>query len=639
MSTQDNAQAIIDGVGGAGNISQLQHCSTRLRFALADDSKADEAALKAIPGVIGVVKGPQTQVIVGSKVGEMYTAVEKLRGGGSGPSVSQQRKPLTWKRAGSTVMDFVVSVFTPIIPAIAGAGIFKSLLVLASAAGWLDAASNEFKLLSAIPDAVFGFLPLLVAYTTAKKLNVNRPLALGLVGILVFPAFTALVATEGGLSVFGLAVPVVNYNAQVFPAILAVLVLSFVERFFNRVTWSPIRTFFVPLMCLIIVAPLTIFLLGPLGYYLGTLLTGAMIGLYNSLGWVAVMLMAGVLPFVISVGMHKAFIPPTIATVAATGKDPFYLVASLAHNLSEAGSSLAVAVRTKNATLRATALSGGISALFGITEPALYGVTLQNRRALVAVIAGSMSAGAYIGLTHVSAFAVVSPGLASISMFIEAGNPANLLNAVIGLVIAVVVSFTISAVLWRDSDSGTLRALGVNDEASAPAAASASATAGFTAAVVACPLAGEVVALSEVPDAVFSSGILGEGVAIRPTDGVVCSPVDGVVTALLDSKHAVGITTDDGVEILIHVGIDTVQLDGAPFVSHVTVGDRVTVGQILVEADLAAISAAGYDTITPVLVVNSADYTVTVNATGTVKTGDTLVSIEEKVKELANGAA
>jgi PTS system beta-glucosides-specific IIC component len=633
MSTQESAKAILENVGGAGNISNLHHCSTRLRFALVDDSRADEAALKAIPGVIGVVIGStQTQVIVGGKVAEMYSAVEKLRGGAGGAAdadadAPKARRPFSWKRLGGTVMDFVVSVFTPIIPAIAGAGIFKSLLVLASAVGWLDPASDNYKLLSAIPDAVFGFLPLLVAYTSAKKLDVNRPLALGLVGVLVFPAFTALVAQEGGVALFGAPVAVVNYNAQVFPAILAVLLLSVVERFFTKITWGPIRTFFVPLMCLIIVAPATIFLLGPLGYWLGTLLTGAMTGLYDTLGWVAIMLMAGVLPLIISVGMHKAFIPPTIATVAATGKDPFYLVASLAHNLSEAGSSLAIALRTKSAGLRATAISGGVSALFGITEPALYGVTLQNRRALIAVVAGSMSAGAYLGITQVAAFAVVSPGLASFSMFIDALDPWNFINAIIGLVIAVGVSFTVAVVIWRDDKSATVRALG--DTAAAVPAPNEGGTR------LVSPLAGEVIRLSDVDDAVFSAGILGEGVAIRPSDGRVLAPISGVVTALLDSKHAVGIRGDDGVEVLVHVGLDTVQLEGKPFTAHVSIDERVTAGQLLVEADLAAIAAAGYDTTTPVLVTNSADFTVKIEASGTVKAGDTLVSITQKEKELA----
>jgi PTS system beta-glucosides-specific IIC component len=627
MTTQERAKAILEHVGGAGNISNLHHCSTRLRFSLADDAQADEAALLAVPGVIGVVKGAsQTQVIVGSGVAEMFAAVEKLRGGNTAAAPTEKR-PFSWKRLGGTIMDFVVSVFTPIIPAIAGAGIFKSLLVLASAMGWMDPASDNFKLLSTIPDAVFGFLPLLVAYTSAKKLNVNRPLALGLVGVLVFPSFTALATQEGGVALFGLPVPVVAYNAQVFPAILAVLLLSVVERAVTRITWGPIRTFFVPLVCLIIVAPTTIFLLGPLGSWLGTLLTGAMTGLYSSLGWVAIMLLAGVLPLIISVGMHKAFIPPTIATMASDGKDSFYLVASLAHNLSEAGSSFGVALRTKSTALRATAISGGVSALFGITEPALYGVTLQNRRALIAVVSGSMSAGAYLGLTQISAFAVVSPGLASISMFIDAANPWNLLNAIIGLAIAVVVSFTVSMLIWRDDASGSVKALG--DVKATPA---------DTANLVS-PLSGEIIQLTEVDDPVFSSGILGQGVAIRPTDGRVLAPISGVVTALLGSKHAIGIRGDDGVEVLVHVGIDTVQLAGAPFTAHVAIKDRVEAGQLLIEADLAAITAAGFDTTTPVLVVNSADFAVSIERSGAVTAGEPLLNVTEKKKENANGTA
>jgi PTS system beta-glucosides-specific IIC component len=623
MSTQENAKAILEHVGGAGNVSKLQHCSTRLRFALADDSKADEAALKAIPGVIGVVKGPQTQVIVGSKVAEVFDAVEKLRGGQTG--APQERRPLSWKHAGSTVMDFIVSVFTPIIPAIAGAGIFKSLLVLASAVGWLSPASDDFKVLSAIPDAIFGFLPLLVAYTTAKKLNVNRPLALGIVGVLVFPAFTALATRQGGVDLFGLAVPAVPYNAQVFPSILAVLLLSVVERFFTRITPGPIRVFFVSLMCIVIVVPATIFLLGPLGYQLGVLLTAALIALYGTFGWVAVMLLAGVLPLIISVGMHKAFIPPTIATMASAGKESFYLVASLAHNLSEAGATLAVALRTKSSTLRATALSAGVSALFGITEPALYGVTLQNRRVLISVIIGSMSAGAYLGLAQTTAFAVVGPGVGSISMFVDAANPWNFINALIGLGIALVVSFTLTAFLWRDSDSATLRVLGGTGTAQVSAEGTGH---------LASPMTGVIVPLADVDDSVFSAGIIGDGVAIRPTDGAVRSPITGTVTVLMDSKHAVGIRGDDGVEILIHVGIDTVQLEGAPFTAHVAVGDRVDVGKLLLDVDLEAITAAGYDITTPVLVVNSKDYDVAVEESGRVKAGQKLLATKAKEKEL-----
>ncbi|QLD12428.1 beta-glucoside-specific PTS transporter subunit IIABC [Microbacterium oleivorans] len=630
-TTKDAAGAILEHVGGPENIAALQHCSTRLRFNLVDDARADEAALKAVPGVIGVVRGPQTQIIVGSKVGDYFTEIEKLRGGrAAAPAGGQARPRLTWKRAGSAIMDFVVGVFTPIIPAIAGAGIFKSFLILASALGWMQTTDPSYQVLSAIPDAVFFFLPLLVTYTAAKKLGVNIPLALGIVGLLVFPGFSALLNQEGGVALFGLPIPAIAYNAQVFPPILAVLLLWPVEKLATRITPGPIRTFFVPLLCFIVVSPITIFALGPLGYGLGSLLTGGMLWLYGTLGWVAIALLAVVLPFIISVGMHKAFIPPTIATVAQQGRDPFYLVASLAHNIAESGSSLAVAIRTRNKTLRGTAISSGISAFFGITEPALYGVTLQNRRALFAVLAGSLTGGVYLGIAAVGAFALVSPGAASISMFIDVLNPWNLIHAVIGALVAFATAFVVALVIWKDSDSGTIRALEAQTGGVAAAAADTLADGRLVA-----PVAGEVVALDRVDDPVFGGGILGDGVAIRPSSGAVYAPLSGVVSSLLPSKHAFGITGDDGVEVLVHVGLDTVKLDGAPFVAHVAQGDRVERGQLVLEADLEAIRRAGFDTITPVVVLNGDAFDVVEALMGPVEAGTGIFTA--LTKEAARG--
>ncbi len=560
MTTQDSARAILEHVGGAANVASLHHCSTRLRFTLADDSQADEAALKATPGVIGVVLGTQTQVIVGSGVNDYFREIEKLRTGSgtrAAARVDSATPKLTLKRAGSVFMDFVVGVFTPIIPAVAGAGIFKSFLILAVALGWLQTTDQTYQVLTAIPDAVFFFLPLLVTYTAAKKLDVNIPLALGIVGLLVFPTFAGLLTQEGGVALFGLTVPAIAYNAQVFPPILAVLLLAVVERFARRISPSVISTFLVPLICFVIVAPATIFLLGPLGFFLGTLLTGAMLWLYGTLGWIAVALMAAALPFIVSVGMHKAFIPPTVATMASAGKESFYLVASLAHNLAEAGSSLAIAVRTKNKTLRGTAISSGISAFFGITEPALYGVTLQNRRAIISVVIGAFVGGSYLGIAAISAFALVSPGAASISMFIDMANPWNLLHAVIGALVAMITSFIVSLVIWKDSDSATVRLLEKQAGTSTPVAARA-------AGEIVAPMTGEVIALEKVDDPVFSGGILGPGVAIRPTDGEVRAPITGTVSSLLPSRHALGILGDDGLEVLVHVGLDTVRLEARP---------------------------------------------------------------------------
>jgi PTS system beta-glucosides-specific IIC component len=626
MTTTDSARDILAKVGGSQNVTALQHCSTRLRFSLADDSLVDEAALKAVPGVIGVVRGPQTQVIVGSKVADFYSALEKLRGPGAATAPAA-KQPFSWKRAGAVTMDFVVSVFVPIIPAIAGAGIFKSLLILASAMQWLDKADPTFLVLSAIPDAVFYFLPLLVTYTAAKKLQTNIPLALGLVGLLVFPGFTALIGGEGGASLFGLTVPVIAYNAQVFPPILTVLLLSVVEKYVTKITPGPIRTFFVPLVCFLIVSPIMIFLLGPLGFWLGSMLTTAMLWLYGTLGWVAVALLAAVLPFFISVGMHKAFLPPTIATMAEYNKESFYLVASLAHNLAESGSSFGVAVRTKNKALRGTAISAGVSAFFGITEPALYGVTLQNRRALIAVIAGALAGGAYLGLTLVSAFAVVGPGAASISMYIDADNPWNFINAIIGALISIGTAFVVSFITWSDADSATVKALDAQARAE-DLTPSALVIDGTT--EIVSPLTGEAIALGQVNDAVFSGGILGSGLAIRPSSGEVRAPISGEVVSLLDSKHAIGIRAADGTEVLVHVGMDTVQLQGAPFTAHVKQGDQVTAGQLVITADLDAIKAAGLDTTTPVVVLNP-DAEVTVHDLGEVTAGTPVLAVRQKV--------
>lgn len=276
-------------------------------------------------------------------------------------------------------------------------------------------------------------------------------MAIGAVGVLLFPGFTALIGQEGGVSLLGVPVTNINYNSQVFPAILCVLFLWGVERLFNRVTSGPIRVFFVPMMCFLIVVPVTMVALGPLGYGMGTLLTSAMLWLHATLGWVAVALLAALLPFVISIGMHKAFLPPTMNQVGATSSESLYLPASLAHNLSEAGATLAVALRTKRTGLRATSVSASVSAVFGITEPALYGVTLQNRRTMLAVITGSLTGGAYLGLMDVSAHAVVGPGLASMSMFVNDDAPMNIVHAAIGFGTSLVVSFLVSLFIWKDA--------------------------------------------------------------------------------------------------------------------------------------------------------------------------------------------
>ena len=481
----------------------------------------------------------------------------------------------------------------------------------------------------------------MVAGTTATKLNINRLVAISATAPLVFPALTAKMA-DPGLDIFGIPVTAVAYNAQVFPSILIVLFLALNERFWTKVSPKPIRIFFVPMMSLLITVPVGLLFLGPLGFQVGSQLTAGIIWVFTTFGWIATMLLAMALPFLVSLGMHKPFLPYAINQYSTTGSEPLYLASSLAHNIAESGAMFGVAVRTRNTEMRSTSISAGISALFGITEPALYGVTIQNKRALFSVLIGAGAGGAYVGLTHVTGHAIVGPGLASMSLFINPENPMNIVNAFVGAGIAFAGALVASLFLWSDATSATIAqsatAVAPADRVTADAesdrsdAAATSAADSFADSVdLFAPMAGEVIALSEVPDPVFAGGALGDGVAIRPTSGEVTAPVDGTVVTVFKTGHAVAIKTDSGVEILIHVGLDTVKLEGGPFEVLVAKGDRVTVGQPLLRADLAAIIAAGYETVTPMVVMNSKSLSVQPLGTGrTVSPTDPVVAVNAK---------
>lgn len=627
MDYDKTAAAILEQVGGASNVGALEHCSTRLRFTLVDGGKADVDALKKVPGVMGVVSTAQLQVVIGNNVVEVYQALKKLPGlaGGGAPKASGSKVKRSW---GAVLVDFIIGVFQPLVPAIAGAGVLKSLLLLVSSLGWMDPKGSTYIVLSAIPDAAFFFLPLMVAGTTATKLGVNRLVAIASCAPLVLPSLTTLMR-DPGLTVFGLPITNVAYNAQVFPSLLIVLFLAVMERFWTRVSPKPIRIFFVPMMSLLITVPVGLVVLGPLGFNLGLVFTNGILWVFTTFGWVATMLLAMALPFLVSLGMHKPILPYAINQYTTTGSEPLYLPASLAHNIAESGAMFGVAVRTRNGELRSTAVSAGISALFGITEPALYGVTIQNKRALWSVLIGAGAGGAYVGLTHVAGFAVVGPGLASMSMFINPTNPMNIVNAFIGFGIAFIGSLVAALMIWKDSDSASVEASRERTaEEPAPAAPAAADDVADTELI--SPLTGTAIPLSEVPDAVFAGGALGEGVAIVPTEGVVKAPADATVVTVFESKHAITLRADSGAEILIHVGLDTVKLQGAPFEVLVANDQKVAAGDPLLKVDLQAIAEAGYDITTPVVVLNSARYGLTPLATGEVTAGDPLLALTVK---------
>lgn len=589
MNVKETATAIVELIGGKENIAHLEHCSTRLRFTLKDNSLVQKDALEKVDGVIGVRQNVQCQVIIGNDVVEVYDEVMNVLGHELTADGGSEGKPKqSW---GAVLLDFIISIFQPLIPAVAGGGVLKSLLLLASVTGLMDNTSQTYQILNLIGGAPLYFLPILVAITTANKLKVNQLVAVSAVGALILPELTTLLTDGAAFMGFGLQN--IAYASQVFPAILTVLFYAQIEKLFTRISPKPIRIFFVPMMSLVITVPVALLILGPLGFEVGTIFSAAIIWLYAHLGWVATGILAAVLPLMVVTGMHKAMIPYAVSSMSEMGAELLYLPASLAHNIAEAGACFAVSVRTKDQKLRSTAVSAGISALFGITEPALYGVTILHKRVLYGVMASSLVGGAVAGLFAIKAFALVGPGLASITMFVDEANPMNLVWALVTLGVSFAVSFVLVLFLFKDKVVENKTTI-----------------ADPKAEVLSKPVDGQVVALSEVNDEVFSSGMIGEGFGIIPTSGELIAPEDGEITMLFETNHAIGLKTRNGAELLFHIGLDTVQLEGKHFTPYVKAGDQVKQGQPLIQFDLDAIKAAGFDPIVICVVTNQESFTV-----------------------------
>lgn len=596
MDYANTARQIVKYTGGKENIISMMHCTTRLRFVLRDFDQADVESVKQVSGVLGAtVSNGQFQVVVGNTVAEMYAAVQKELG----QSLGEQ--PPTHSKSNSkwyqTLLDFLIAVFQPLIPAIAGGGVLKSLLMLFAMFGWMKDSSPTYQVLTMAGNAPIYFLPLLVALTTAKRLKVNELVAMSVVSVLVLPDMVTALAK--GVKLFGLTATNVTYSSQVLPAILAVLFYAVMEKYITKYTPKSTRMFLVPMLSIAITVPVTLLFLGPAGYVAGQGFTAAILWLFNNFGWVAMAILAGALPLLVATGMHKPFVPYVVTALGSMKKELLYLPASLAHNVSEAGSCFAIAVKTKDPKLRATAVSGGISALCGITEPAIYGVTLQNKRALFSVMGSSFVGGAFIGLIGLHGMAPVGPGLATLTIFVDKNSPANIVHALWGFALSLVLSFVVSLVVWKDEDSKVVKG-NKNDEQELK-------TVNVDHVKLVAPVSGSVEPLSAVNDDVFSSGMMGKGFAVEPSENVVRVPVSGTVGMVYPTGHAFGIQTDGGGEVLVHIGVDTVKLQGQYFKSLLKEGQRVTAGDPAVKVDFAGVQKAGYATSVMVVVTKDGD--------------------------------
>ncbi len=620
------ASTIIELVGGEKNVSAVTHCATRLRFNLNDDSKAMTEKLKNTKGVMGVVnKGGQYQVVIGSDVQSVYREILQSGSFEDNNSNGQQEN----KGPVVKVLDTIAGIFTPIIPAITGAGMLKAVMALLVTFNFITSESETYQFLSFFADAAFYFLPILIANSAAKKFRCNPYMAMSIGGVLLHPNFINMVngakEAEVGLEFIGIPVALVSYSSSVIPIILAIWFMSFVEPLADKVSPKPIKFFTKPLLTLIITAPVTLIVIGPLGNIIGDGIASGISFLNAYASWLVPLIVGTLTPLMVMTGMHYGLIPIGINNIATAGFDTVVGPGMLGSNIAQGGASLAVAVRTKNSEIRQLATSAGITAVCGITEPAMYGISLRFKKPLIAAMIGGGVSGLFLGITGVGRYTSGSPGLLALPGYIGTEGFRNITFACIGAAIAFVVAFLVSLALGIDDPEEETKEEQIEENDTQPADKREN-----TESIIYAPLKGKAVELKEVNDPTFAEEILGKGAAIIPEEGKVYSPVNGEIAVLFDTKHAIAIQSEDGIEILIHVGLDTVKLDGKHFKAHVESGQKVEKGQLLLEFDISAIKSKGYDVITPVIISNAEDYTDIKSAVknSEIEVGDTFICVK-----------
>ena len=611
------AQDILNRVGGKENIVSLVHCATRLRFKLKDNGKADAEGLKANPGVIMVVEsGGQFQVVIGNHVHDVWQAVRQEAGlsDDSEPTAESVEKGSLLGQ----IIDVVSGIFTPFIGVLAASGILKGMLALAVVCGWLTPQQGTYKIWFAASDALFFFFPLFLGYTAGKKFGGNPFVSMVIGGALTHPlmiqAFEASQAPGAAVEHFlGIPVTFINYSSSVIPIILASWVCCWLERKSNALLPSSMKNFFSPAICLAVVVPLTFLVIGPVATWLSHLLAQGYQIIYAVAPWLAGAAMGALWQVCVIFGLHWGLIPLMINNLTVLGHDSM-LPMLLPAVMGQVGAVLGILLKTRDARQKVLAGSAFSAGIFGITEPAIYGLTLPLRRPFIfGCVAGAIG-GAIVGFSNAH---VYSFGFGNIFTVAQMIPPQGLDSTVWGGVVGIFAALIISC--------GLTFFAGLPRASAAPGAV---AVAPVSANDILAPMSGSVIALDQVPDSTFASGLLGRGVAIIPAVGKVIAPFPGEVASLFQTKHAIGLQSDSGIELLIHVGIDTVKLDGVPFTAHVKEGDRVQAGDLLIEFDRQAILDAGYDLATPIIISNSDDYReIDTVAPSAVEAGQPLLSV------------
>ncbi len=625
MTNNELASKIVANVGGENNISVLTHCATRLRFNLKDNDKANLNVLKNLDGVLAAqIKSGQLQVVIGAKVNAVFDAVSAqvhITEGGAA-AVEEPKKNKV-----SAVIETISGIFAPTLPVLIGCGMFKALASLItnlqSLAGvtLISPDSGFMVLMNMMGDLIFYFFPFFLAVSAARKFKVSEYMAVALAAAYMYPTIMdgAAAAAETGvtsLSFLGLPVLFVNYKSTVVPIILSVWVLSLIYKRIDRLVPDFLKILLTSMIVLFIMVPVELIVLGPIGSYIGTFIAQFMDWFYSVGGFIAAALLGGTRSLLTMMGMHYALAPLQIQQIAETGVSTL-LVSALTANFAQAGAAFGSFLAIKDKQMKSVAGSAALSAVLGITEPAMYGVNLKYKRPFAFGMAASAIAAAFLSLFHAGAMAYAPPGLFTLITY----QADSFVFIIIGVAIAFVLAAVLSFMFGIPKEVNQPVAEGVSN---ADTATQTAPPASRTPIQIASPIKGKVIALSDVPDEAFASGAMGNGVGIEPAEGKVYAPFDGEVEMLFETKHAIGLTSSDGVSVLIHIGLDTVSLNGQYFETHVSTGDRVRKGQLLISFDKAKI-AEKFPTVTPVLVTNTDEFASVEGHPGIANGQDTII--------------
>lgn len=626
MNYAELAKDVLKFVGGEDNIQSVTHCATRLRFVLRDDKKADTKKIENIDGVKGAFSSAgQYQIIIGQgAVNKAYAELVKIANIRES-TVSEQKDIAAQKmNVAQRFARMLSNIFVPIIPAIVACGLLMGLLNCLTSFNVINSQSGIYQMLNMFSNAAFVFLPMIIAFSAAKVFGTNKYLACVLGAIMIHPnlqnAWTLGEGIHKTITVFGLHIGMVGYQGTVLPILIAVWLMSKIEKGCRKIVPNVLDILLTPFLTLMITAFITLTVIGPLGRIAGDGISLGLKGMYVTLGPVAGIIFGGLYSLIVITGIQHSFHAVEAGLLAnkAIGINFLLPIWSMA-NVAQGGAAFAVYLKSRDNKIKSVAAPAAVSCLLGITEPAIFGVNLRFMKPFIGACIGGAVAGAYVVLMKVGMNGIGVTGIPGIA--ITTGM--SMINYIIGMAISLAVSFFVTIAIFKDKNKSEDEKEDIEEKCEEVAE-----TELFQSATLSSPLTGKVIPLSEVQDDAFASGIMGKGAAIVPDIGRVCSPVDGTVSALFNTKHAIGLTADNGVEVLIHVGIDTVKLGGKYFKAYVDNGVKVKKGDVMVEFDIEKIKEAGYDITTCVLVTNADQYSdVLSKDDAEISTGDDFISV------------